>query len=75
MTMVIFKNFGWFEHDYMEIVWVYSMGDVLVKALNNVSFDIKRGEFAAIMDKSGSDKSTLLHQLGLLDTHGVKLLL
>jgi putative ABC transport system ATP-binding protein len=47
---------------------IYSMGDVLVKALNNVSFDIKRGEFAAIMGKSGSGKSTLLHQLGLLDT-------
>ncbi len=47
---------------------IYSMGDVKVKALNNVSFDIKRGEFAAIMGKSGSGKSTLLHQLGLLDT-------
>ena len=47
---------------------VYSMGNVKVKALNNILFDIKRGEFAAIMGKSGSGKSTLLHQLGLLDT-------
>lgn len=47
---------------------IYGMGDVKVKALNNVSFDIKRGDFAAIMGKSGSGKSTLLHQLGLLDS-------
>lgn len=47
---------------------IYIMGEVQVPALNNVSFDIKRGEFAAIMGKSGSGKSTLLHQLGLLDT-------
>ncbi len=50
---------------------IYIMGEVRVLALNNISFDIKRGEFAefaAIMGKSGSGKSTLLHQLGLLDT-------
>ena len=46
---------------------IYMMGEVRVPALNNVTFDIKRGEFAAIMGKSGSGKSTLLHQLGLLD--------
>jgi len=46
---------------------IYIMGEVRVPALNNVTFDIKRGEFAAIMGKSGSGKSTLLHQLGLLD--------
>ncbi len=46
---------------------IYTMGEVNVRALNNVTFDIKRGEFAAIMGKSGSGKSTLLHQLGLLD--------
>jgi putative ABC transport system ATP-binding protein len=46
---------------------IYTMGEVNVRALNNLTFDIKRGEFAAIMGKSGSGKSTLLHQLGLLD--------
>ena len=46
---------------------IYTMGEVKVRALNNVTFEIKRGEFAAIMGKSGSGKSTLLHKLGLLD--------
>ncbi len=47
---------------------IYRMGEVQVRALNNVSLDVRRGEFAAIMGKSGSGKSTMLHQLGLLDT-------
>lgn len=36
-------------------------------ALNNVSFDIQKGEFISIVGKSGSGKSTLLNILGLLD--------
>ena len=44
------------------------MGTMQVPALKNVTLDIRRGEFAAIMGRSGSGKSTFLHQLGLLDT-------
>ena len=47
---------------------IYKSGTVETVALNDVSFEIKKGEFAAIMGPSGSGKSTLMHILGALDT-------
>ena len=46
---------------------IFGVGDTQVKALDNVSFSIRRGEFVLIVGSSGSGKSTLLNMIGLLD--------
>ena len=47
---------------------IYGEGDSEVKALDNASFSIKRGEIVLIVGSSGSGKSTLLNMIGLLDS-------
>lgn len=46
----------------------YGKGDNIVKAIDDISFSINKGEFIAIVGPSGSGKSTLLHILGGVDT-------
>jgi putative ABC transport system ATP-binding protein len=47
---------------------IYSIGGEEIRAVNDLSISIEKGEFLSIVGPSGSGKTTLLHLLGLLDT-------
>ena len=55
---------------------LFTVGDQVVRALDDIDLDIATGEYVAITGPSGSGKSTLLNAIGLLDrlTHGSYLL-
>ena len=59
--------------EFREVCKYYQMGDTTVKAADHISFQIRKGEFVAIVGQSGSGKSTCMNILGCLDvpTHGV----
>ena len=53
----------------MRNIWkTYKMGNEQLHALKDVSFDVKRGEYLAIIGPSGSGKSTLMNLIGCLDS-------
>lgn len=50
-----------------EVCKTFTLGDQIVRALDQVTLSIRSGEYVSIMGASGSGKSTLLNMLGLLD--------
>ena len=53
--------------EFIEVHRHYAMGDSVVKALDGVSVQVGKGDYLAIMGRSGSGKSTMLNILGCLD--------
>lgn len=53
--------------DVRNLSKIYKQGENEIRALDNVSFKVNRGEFIAIVGASGSGKSTLLHLIGGVD--------
>jgi len=53
---------------FQQISRRYQMGSETIHALRDVSMEIKRGEYVAIMGPSGSGKSTMMNLIGCLDT-------
>jgi len=67
MSDSIFKSGPGLIHVH-ELSKIYSMGEVVVRALNGVSVDIYESEFIVLLGASGSGKSTLLNIIGGLDS-------
>ena len=53
--------------EFIDVHRHYQMGNNVVRALNGISLEVKRGEYLAIMGRSGSGKSTMLNIIGCLD--------
>ena len=53
--------------EFNKVSKTYQMGEVDIKAVNEVSFEIEKGEFVVILGQSGAGKTTMLNMLGGMD--------
>ena len=53
--------------EFHNVTKKYMLGDVSLTALNNVSFEIEKGEICTIVGPSGAGKTTVLNILGRMD--------
>ena len=53
--------------EFQDVSKIYQMGEVEIKALDNMSFSIEKGEFVVILGASGAGKTTVLNILGGMD--------
>lgn len=54
--------------EFNKVSKIYKMGEIEIKALDEISFNIEKGEFVVILGASGAGKSTILNILGGMDT-------
>ena len=54
--------------EFKNVCKTYQMGEVEIKALDNINFQIEQGEFVVILGASGAGKTTILNLLGGMDT-------
>ncbi len=54
--------------EFKDVSKIYKMGEVEIKALDNISFEIEKGEFVVVLGNSGAGKTTILNILGGMDT-------
>ncbi|MCQ2554256.1 MAG: ABC transporter ATP-binding protein [Clostridia bacterium] len=54
--------------EFRHVSKIYQMGEVEVKALDDVNFEIEKGEFVVVLGASGAGKTTILNILGGMDT-------
>ena len=53
---------------FQNVSKVYHSGEVSIRAVNNISFEIRKGEFVVIVGPSGAGKTTVLNMLGGMDS-------
>ena len=54
--------------EFKDVSKIYTMGEVEIKAIDDVSFEVEKGEFVVVLGASGAGKTTILNILGGMDT-------